>query len=273
MKTRSLLQLYSGPSGTPGEHGFRLTGRAKAGDGLCRVQLRYMEPWHRYPDPRLRSTTWDLRVYTRADAAFELDGDLTADGLEALIDDYEFPDGADELATLQMNGDPVHDRVLAWARKATGAPEVPAPTDINPAQLAVRYKKAEAKTVEIPRIPAGRPLPPGQSPLYLNAESKPLTSSGIAADNRTPKVPGTPAVPTPRATPTQPAARPPANPAASKAAPSAPAAGKPSVKPPLPAKGGAGASRQSLTERLSAIREQSEKSEKSASSKEEDGKA
>lgn len=267
MKTRSLLQLYSGPSGSPGEHGFRLTGRAKAGDGLCRVQLRFMEPWHRYPDPRLRSSTWDLRVYTRTDAAFELENDLTAEGLEKLVDVYEFPDGATALANLEPNGDPVHDRVLAWARKATGAPEVPAPTDINPAQLAVRYKKAEAKTVEIPRIPVGRPLPPGQSPLYLNAESTPLTSSGIVAGN------AAPAAPTPRAAAKQPAARPAANPAAPKAAPSAPSAGTvpaTGVKPPLPAKGAPAKSRQSLTERLSAIREQSEKN---ASSKEEDEKA
>lgn len=272
MMTPSLLQLYSGPSGTPGEHGFRLTGRAKNGEGLCRVQLRYMEPWHRYPDPRLRSTTWDLRVYTRAGTAFILDTELTAEGLEALGEDYEFPDGADALATLKANGDLVHDRVLAWARQVTGAPELPPVTDINPAVLAVRYKKSEAGAVQIPRIPAGRPLPPGQSPLILNADSTPLTDSGIQAGDRS--APATkPAASKPQALSPSglrpPALRPPGKPATKPAA-DASAAPKPAGKLPLPSKGGAASSKQSLTERLSAIREQSAKTEKSPTAAEDE---
>lgn len=268
MMTPNLLQLYSGPSGTPGEHGFRLTGRAKTGEGLCRVQLRYMEPWHRYPDPRLRSTTWDLRVYTRAGTAFILDTELTAEGLEKLGEVYEFPDGADALATLQANGDLVHDRVLAWARKVTGAPELAPVTDINPAALGVRYKPAEAATLEIPRIPVGRPQPPGQSPLILNAEATEQKNSEIDTSAR-PKT-----TPTPSVASTPPAARPPASPAADVAPKGALGTSPTPSTPPknvgapsLPPKDGASKSRLSLTERLSAIREQTEKNDENAPAK------
>lgn len=248
MKTRSLLQLYSGPSGTAGEHGFRLTGHAKEGDGLCRVQLRYMEPWHRYPSPRLRSTTWDLRVYTRTDAAFVLETEIGPDDLDQLGEIYTFPDGADALAKLSTNGDVVHDRVLAWARKVTGSAALDAPKEINPVHLKVRYQQSDAARLEIPRIPRGRPLPPGQSPLILNAKDKPLKGSGL------------------QTTPPRVGAS--ANDRGAAATPSAPSAPKASIPPPKAAPSSAGPTKpappksggaSALTERLQAIRDQAEK--------------
>lgn len=231
MKTRSLLQLYSGPSGTAGEHGFRLTGRAKDGDGLCRVQLRHMEPWHRYPSPRVRSTIWDLRVYTRTDAAFVLETELGPDDLDVLQETYEFPDGAQALSELKPNGDLVHDRVLAWARTVTGADKVASPTEINPVLLQVRYKKTDAAHVQIPRIPRGRPLPPGQSPLILNAAHKPLSDSGLKSSAQQTAV------------------------SASKDSQAAATSTPPRPAPPKAAPASA------LTERLQAIREQAKKSD------------
>lgn len=239
MKTRSLLQLYSGPSGAAGEHGFRLTGRAKEGAGLCRVQLRYMEPWHRYPSPRLRSTTWDLRVYTRTDAGFVLETELGPDDLETLEERYEFPDGAEALSNLQSNGDLVHDRVLAWAQKVTGANAVKAPTEINPVLLDVRYSKAAASSAQLPRIPRGRPLPPGQSPLVLNSEKKELRGSGLTQ----PAPAARPASPAPNNAAAKKPARPPAS------TPKKPAA--PPVKPPAKPTS-------DLSERLSALRKKAE---------------
>jgi|GEM_PF-4914861 len=252
----NLLQLYSGPSGTAGEHGFRLTGRAKEGAGLCRVQLRHMEPWHRYPSPRIRSTSWDLRVYTRTDAAFVLETELGPDDLDVLQETYEFPDGAQELSALKPNGDLLHDRVLAWARKVTGADALDAPKEINPVLLQVRYKKAEAAQMQIPRIPSGRPLPPGQSPLILNAEHKALQSSGLKpypAQGASGAGAAQTAVP---AAPTRPAAPAAAAPAPAAPTPEAPAAVAPPPKPAGPPKSPTASS---LTQRLQAIREQAEK--------------
>ena len=122
MIARSNLQLLSAAGGQPGSIGFKLTGKAREGEGLCRIWLRKGEPWDRYLDPRVRSDAWDVRAYRRLDSAFAVFEEFTLSTLDDIANDYDFPN-ADGLGALALNGDPIHDHVLRWARSVTGAPE------------------------------------------------------------------------------------------------------------------------------------------------------
>lgn len=110
------LQLLTSPGGAPGDLGFKLTGSAREGRGLCRVWLRRIEPWDRYPDPRGTSDTWDVRVFVRRDCAFVLQEQLGVRELAGLGDAWDFETHADALRQIVPNGDPVHDAAVAWAR-------------------------------------------------------------------------------------------------------------------------------------------------------------
>ena len=243
MTSRTLLQLLSGPSGVPGEHGFTLTGVAREGGGLCRVMLRRMEPWHRYPDPRIVSHEWDVRVYAKLDSAFAVLPDMTVADLERLEEDYVFPDGAEELGRLALNGDPVYDRAVVWARRVTGAPELPQPAAVSPYMIPVRYKASEALSVRGAALPMGRSTPPMRPIVPLTKEAlrpqylsgAPTSTAGAAAPAAAARRVAVPRPAAPTAAPTPRPATPPARPAA------------PDVKPP---------SRANLTERLQTLRSQ-----------------
>lgn len=250
MTTRSLLQLNAGSTGVIGERGFTLTGVAREGRGLCRVALRRMDAWHRNPDPRILSEDWDLRIYTKTDSAFVLMTTFTVQDLEQLEEDYAFPDGREVLAEISLNGDPVHDRVLVWARRVTGAPDLPAPAPVTPANIEVRYSAQSAGEVAPTLMPLGRSTPPMQPirafspgllrPQHVNeaptngAPARPATGAATAA----PRVPARPASPA--------------------------AAGRPAA-PPRPA-GPPGAA--SLTERLQALKSKGEATSDSAAKQE-----
>lgn len=243
MTTRTLLQLLAEPSGVPGELGFTLTGIAREGQGLCRVLLRRLDPWHRNLNPRIRSSEWDVRVYAKLDSAFSLLPDLTVSDLARLEEDYVFPDGGEALAGLALNGDPVHDRAVVWARHVTGAPELPAPPAVSPVMIPVRYKAAEALSVRGAAIPLGRSTPPMRPILPLSKDAlRPQYLGGGSPS-------AAPARPVPARTAAAPAA------AAVPAAPQAPAPPRPAMPP---AAGGASPvappSRAALTERLQTLR-------------------
>lgn len=197
MSTHNMLQVFSKQNDAQDAEGFRLTGVAKEGEGLCRVHLRRFEPWHRYHNPRVWSEAWDVRIYTKTDASFTLETELTVADLETLEEDYTFPDGAEGLARLEPIGDPVYDRTLAWARRVTGAGELDVKQDIFPVHLEVRYSKASAKETVIAPIPAGRPTPPFhkvapiQKTVASPAVKKPAPTS--ASTSRVPVVPTKPA--------------------------------------------------------------------------------
>lgn len=138
MVPRSNIQLLSVDGSPPGSAGFKLTGSARDGSGLCRIWLRRKDPWSRYLDPRFRSDDWDVRCYRRTDSAFSLVEEFRVDTLDALADEFAF-DGASELAALKPNGDVVHDTVLRWAKRTVGASpdspgEVVTPVGAAPAQ-------------------------------------------------------------------------------------------------------------------------------------------
>lgn len=186
-----MIQLFSHDGGVPGDAGFRLTGVAKEGDGLCRVHLRRFEPWHRYNNPRVWSEEWDVRVYTKTDASFTLETELTVADLDALVERYTFPGGASELGSLRPNGDPVFDRTLAWAQQVTGADAAEVKTDIFPVHLDVRYTPSSAKSTTIAPIPAGRPTPPFHDVKPL----APVAAQPVKKDAVTRPVPAAPALP------------------------------------------------------------------------------
>ena len=132
MVPRIRLQLLAMPGESPGSSGFKLTGIAREGRGLCRVWLRRQGTWDRYLDPRFRSAAWDVRAYTKDDSAFSLVQDFTPESLDALGDSYDFWADPSALAPVSVNGDPVHDRVLHWARGVVRSPSeevVPAAID------------------------------------------------------------------------------------------------------------------------------------------------
>lgn len=235
MTTRTLLQLLPGPNGVLGEQGFTLTGVAKEGHGLCRVSLRRVDAWHRYLDPRMLSEDWDVRVYTKMDSAFALMPDYTVVDLESLEEFYEFPDGGERLAELALNGDPVHDRAVVWARRVTGAPELPAPAPVDPANIDLRYTKQTVASAKPTLMPLGRSTPPMQ-PI------RPFSANLLAPQNVSGGASGAPEAAAKPARPA-PSARPAAGP---------PAAGPPSrPAPPTPA------GRSDLADRLRSIREKS----------------
>lgn len=143
MVPRTNIQLLSTDGGAPGSAGFKLTGSARDGSGLCRIWLRRKEPWNRYLDPRFRSDDWDVRCYRRTDSAFSLVEEFRVDTLDALAEEFAF-EGAGQLAALKPNGDVVHDTVLRWAKSAVGAsPDAPGEV-VAPAEVAA---PTETKTV------------------------------------------------------------------------------------------------------------------------------
>jgi hypothetical protein len=121
LSTPDHVQLFGTDDEPVGSGGFKLTGEAKEGDGFCRVWLRPIEAWDRYDNPRMDSDDWDARAYRKLDSAFEFVPEFTLDDLETMAENFEFPDASDIFQQIEFNGDPVHDRVLAWARKVTGA--------------------------------------------------------------------------------------------------------------------------------------------------------
>ena len=121
----SRLQLLASPGGRPGDSGFKLTGVAREGDGLCRVWLRRKQPWDRYIDPRYERGDWDVRCYTREDSAFAYVEDFDFSTLDLLGERYDFNGVGADLRALGPNGDPIYDRVLSWAKRATGATLAP----------------------------------------------------------------------------------------------------------------------------------------------------
>ena len=174
MTSRRYVQLMASGGGAPGSDGFKLTGRAREGAGLCRVWLRRAEPWDRYISPRMSSDQWDVRAYEAADSAFEVIPEFTLATLDRLAEQYTFPGGADELSSIGLNGDPLHDRVVRWARQVTGAPdpgEVPVYVVPEPS---VRYREGAA--------PASKPVPsrPAAGPATASAAS-PAAASPAAA--------------------------------------------------------------------------------------------
>ena len=104
----------------PAALGFKLTGRAKEGAGLCRVWLRRVYAWDRYLDPRIPSSAWDVRLFRKVDAAFVQEDAFSFELLDGLLETHSFPQAPEGLASIQPCGDPVHDRVLAWAKRACG---------------------------------------------------------------------------------------------------------------------------------------------------------
>lgn len=131
MVPRSHLQLLSLPGQPPGSGGFKLTGTEKDGHGVCRVWLRRVDAWDRYPDPRFDSDEWDVRAYRRTDSAFALIEEFTPASLDDLAERFDFNAPASALAGLKPNGDQVHDRVLAWAKSTLGAADAPAPATVE----------------------------------------------------------------------------------------------------------------------------------------------
>lgn len=239
MTTRKYLHVLSRPDGAFGDLGFKLTGVAREGDGLCRVWLRRVDPWDRYLNPRSGSTDWDVRAYTKLDSAFEFVPEFTIDGLAQLAEDYEFPEGADELSQIEAKGDPVHDRVLSWAREVTGAAaldNVPSPTVGEPE---VRYNKDSAVAAKGEHVPAGRTnLPsPAAGPRAGVDMSETGSRTGSQGAESAPAAASKPAA--------KPAVSgPPATPSAPPAVPAAKASGA----PPVPGSG------QSLKEKLAAAK-------------------
>lgn len=235
MTTRKYLHVLSRPEGAFGDLGFKLTGIAKEGDGLCRVWLRRVDPWDRYLDSRAGSDQWDVRAYTKLDSAFEFIPDFNVGVLAALAEDYEFPDGAEELAKIEANGDLVHDQVLAWARNVTGAPELGSVPQTGVLEPEVRYDKQSVANARGEFVPAGRVALPSPA-------AGPRAGIGTSGGSKT----GSKPAPTAAAAPaTKSAAAPPATPAA--AAPPATPTAKAGA-PPIPGSG------QSLKEKLAAAK-------------------
>lgn len=209
---------------------------------MCRIWLRKLDPWHRYLNPRMGSHDWDCRVYIKSDSAFALQSEMTVNDLDSLEEAYSFPNGADGLAALALNGDPVHDRVVVWARKVTGAPELPAPATVSPVQIPVRYSASTAVTAKGEAVPPGRPAPPMQplrpfSPALV--KPAPVAPSAAVAQSA-PASAGSPSAaarPAPAAAPPRAAVPPPA---------------RPSMPPPV------SAARPDLSERLQAMRKSAE---------------
>jgi len=184
---RSHLQLLAPAGQRPGVSGFKLTGTALDGHGLCRVWLRRKDPWDRYLDPRIRSDVWDVRAYRKLDSAFAVIEEFTLASLDEMATTFAFPERPEGLDTLALNGDPIHDFVVGWARRVTGldaaapAPE-PTPEPAAPAPAAPApepppaVQAAPAPTPE----PAPEPTPePAPEPTPVPAAPAPARQSGL----------------------------------------------------------------------------------------------
>lgn len=249
------LQLLQNAGGQPGELGFKLTGRAKDGSSLIRVWLRRSETWSRALNPRILSQEWDVRVFSRTDSSFTLLGDFQLSELDGLAESFDFPSSGAALSSLSLNGDPIHDRVLVWAKRVTGAEVQQEPSTYQPQRLTVRYTPSSAKSFVGARMPLGRPVPPSRPMEPFNPNMvRPVTvreSVGEASAKAiAPAAPSVSAIAVPDATPAEAVAS-----VASKApsaAPSSPATRPMPSVPGLPP-------RRPLTSRLAAIREEVEK--------------
>jgi hypothetical protein len=144
MNTPSSLQLLQQADAPAGSDGFKLTGRAREGVGLCRVWLRRSSPWDRYLDPRLERGAWDIRLYVKLDSAFALDTEFTVRDLDGVLDDWVFDDVSSQLAGLAKNGDPIHDATLDWARAATSVAQVPVEPPVSSAATESSADDADA---------------------------------------------------------------------------------------------------------------------------------
>lgn len=206
MIERNHLQLLNSPADPPGHDGFKLTGTAREGRGLVRVWLRRGEPWNRYLDPRLRSAQWDVRASRRDDSAFMVIPEFTIDDLDGLSEDYAFEADADRLAQLAPNGDPVHDRVLAWAKAAIGAPADAPVTTPAP---------ATPRALPAPPPEGSRPGPAPDVPNVTPRPADPLPNAGRSVTPESAK-PG-PAAPVMKVEPPSKPATSPTPPAPAKA--------------------------------------------------------
>jgi hypothetical protein len=139
----SSFLLLTSAGGRPGDRGFKLTGHAANGAGMCRVWLRHVEPWERAIDPRRLDTSWDVRVSIRQDSAFALQSELKIADLPALAEQFAFPKDPAGLASMANNGDPLHDAVLGWAQATC----VPRPPAVEPTTLAAADSWDEAAEV------------------------------------------------------------------------------------------------------------------------------
>ena len=202
------LQLLQGTGNAPGELGFKLTGRAKDGRSSVRIWLRRAHPWSRALNPRIVSDAWDCRVSVKVDSSFTLLSDFGLSDLDALAEAYEFPQAGAALDALPLNGDAVHDRVLLWARRATGGVAQGELAEFQPRRLSPRYTKETAAQQLGARMPLGRPVRPyHEVEAFVPAMNRPVSvreSAGIressspagAAGESSPTT-GRPARPTP----------------------------------------------------------------------------
>ncbi|MCB9519821.1 MAG: hypothetical protein H6699_02970 [Myxococcales bacterium] len=215
--TRTLELLRLG-AGAPGSAGFKLTGAARDGSGLCRVWLRRKEPWERYLDPRFRSDVWDIRCYTWVDSAFALVAEFTPATLDELAERYEFEADTTGLARLASNGDVVHDTVLSWAKKILGAPAAaatepalqapPAAPDRHEVPLRASTPASSAAAEPVAAEPvAEAPAEPAVAEPVAEAPAEPVVAEPVA-----PEAPAEPVVAEPVApeAPAEPAAAEPA---------------------------------------------------------------
>ena len=162
---RSHLQLLAPAGQRPGVSGFKLTGAALDGHGLCRVWLRRKDPWDRYLDPRVRSEVWDVRAYRKLDSAFAVMEEFTLASLDEMATTFAFPERPEGLDTLALNGDPIHDFVVSWARRVTGldaAAPAPEPTpettpETTPEQAPAAPAPAPAQAPAVQAAPAPTP--------------------------------------------------------------------------------------------------------------------
>lgn len=258
LSTPEQVQLFGKDNAPAGSGGFKLTGAAKDGEGLCRVWLRPLEAWDRALNPRMESDRWDVRAYQKLDSAFEFVPEFTLKDLEQMAENFDFPQDIDVFGTIEFNGDPVHDTVLAWARHVTGSSNEESSEGFTVREPQGRYATAKGtESLDINRelvFSSSSPAPLGgvthhrPAPIPVSAK-KPVPAKKTAPETRV----GEPAAKqapqkqshgseaartTPKATPAsspKPPTPPPAKSAESpKAEPAA--ASKPPSPPPAPAK-------------------------------------
>lgn len=144
--TRNHFELLRAPGPAGAVLGIRLVGRARdGGAGLCRLWLRRVERWDRAIDPRQPHSDWDCRTWIRADSAFALQTEWTLKDLDALAEQFEFPQELDSLRSLRPVGDPVFDTVLAWAQRVTNS--LPVSTPPAPVLSDAGWDEAESAVV------------------------------------------------------------------------------------------------------------------------------
>ncbi len=147
MNARAMfVELLQKPGEPVGSNGFRLVGRSTDGESRVRLWLRRADTWNRYLDPRLPQGEWDLRLYVRQDSAFALQQEFSLADLEGLKEAWEWPHDDGALASLQPNGDRVHDAALAFARSVT-SPPAPVLPNAEP-ELPANVEQATSESAE-----------------------------------------------------------------------------------------------------------------------------